>query len=134
MALDPKNRLTATNLILNASRATNNTAGLGVDLKGYTTGPIAVLVDIGTKTAGDNDGSVTVQLQSATTNSAAAATNVSSASVTTTNNTTSTSMIQLDPRAVSRYLFGRIIIAGTNSPAYPVSAVVIGEKQVQSVS
>jgi hypothetical protein len=134
MALDPKNRLTATNLILNAARATNNTAGLGVDLKGYTTGPIAVLVDIGTKTGGDNDGSVTVQLQSATTNSAAAATNVSGASVTTTNNTTATSMIQLDPRAVSRYLFGRIILAGTNAVSYPVSAVVIGEKQVQSVS
>src|SRR3954465_11365602 len=99
MALDPKNRLTSTNLILNASRATNNVAGLGVDLKGYTTGPIAVLVDIGTKTAGDNDGSVTVQLQSSPTNRAAAATNISSSSVTTTNNTTSTSAIQVDPRA-----------------------------------
>jgi hypothetical protein len=132
MALDPKNRLTATNLILNASRATNNTAGLGVDLKGYTTGPVAVVVDFGTKTAGDNDGTVTVQLQSATTNSAAAATNVSGASTNTSNNATATNMIQLDPRAVSRYLFGRIILTGTNSPAYPVSAVVIGEKQVQS--
>src|SRR5882724_2250965 len=100
MALDPKNRLTYTNLVLNASRATNNTAGLGVDLKGYTTGPIAVLVDIGTKTAGDNDGTVTVQLQSATSNSAAAATNISGAAVNTSNNTTSTSMIQVDPRAV----------------------------------
>lgn len=133
MALDPKNRLTYTNLILNASRATNNTAGLGVDLRGYTTGPIAVLVDIGTKTVGDNDGSVSVQLQSSATNSAAAATNVSAgAVVTTTNNTTATSTIQLDPRACLRYLFGRIILAGTNTPTYPVSAVVIGEKQVQS--
>jgi len=77
---------------------------------------------------------VTVQLQSSATNSAAAATNVSGASVTTTNNTTSTSMIQLDPRAVSRYLFGRIILSGTNTPTYPVSAVVIGEKQSQSIS
>src|SRR5882724_12296542 len=125
MALDPENRLTYTNLVLNAPRATNYTAGLGVDLQNYTTGPVAVVVDIGTKTAGDNDGTVTVQLQSATTNSAASATNISGAATNTSNNTTKTAAIQVDPRAVSRYLFGRIILTGTNSPAYPVSVTMI---------
>jgi hypothetical protein len=130
MSLDPKNELTFSNLLLAASRATNNVAGGGVDLKEYE-GSCAVLVNIGTKTVGDNDGAVTVKLQHAANNTASEATDITGANVATTNNTTAHGLISVDPRASLRYLFARIILAGTNSPAYPVAASLIGRKQVQ---
>jgi hypothetical protein len=130
--MDANKNLTYTKLLAASSQATNNTATAGVDLKEYE-GQCAVIVNIGTKTVGDNDANVSFQLQESATNSAAAATNVASASVSTTNNTNAHSTISVDPRARLRYLFGRWIInAGTNSPAYPVSATLVGVKQVQS--
>ena len=132
MSLDPKNEHTYTNLITSASYASNNAASSGFDTKEYE-GSLCVLVNIGVKTAGDNDGAVSVQMQSSATNSAAAATNVSaSAVVSTTNNTAAHGTIQIDPRACYRYLFARRIITGTNSPAYPIATSVLGTKQVQS--
>jgi hypothetical protein len=131
MSLDPKNEHTFTNMLLAASRATNNVASAGQDLKEYV-GSCAVLVNIGTKTVGDNDGAVTIQLQESDTNTASTGTNIASATVATTNNTTAHGTISVDPRARLRYIFARIILAGTNSPAYPLAVSFIGTKQVQS--
>lgn len=114
------------------SVATNNTASPGLDTQQYV-GQLAVVVNIGVKTAGDNDGAVTVQIQGSATNSAANATNIAStvSTAATTNNTAATAAVIFDKRAEFRYLFARITLAGTNSPAYPVSVVAVGQKQVQ---
>jgi hypothetical protein len=130
--MDLSKNFTYTKLLAASAQATNNTATSGVDTKEYE-GACAVIVNIGTKTVGDNDANVSFILQASATNSAAAATNISGATVTTTNNTNAHAVLQLDPRANLRYLFGRWIInAGTNSPSYPVSATLVGCKQVQS--
>jgi len=131
MPSDPKNEFTHTSIIRAASYATNNAASAGFDTRGYTTGALEVIVDIGVKTAGDNDGAIAVLVQSAANNTASEATNVSTLNVSTTNNTAALGQLQVDPRGTFRYLFLRRVITGTNSPAYPVSAVVVGKKQVQ---
>jgi hypothetical protein len=118
-------------LLAAKSQATNNTASPGVDLQQFQ-GKIAVHVDLGIKTAGDNDGTVTVQLQDSSTNNASNAANISGAATNTTNNTASFDKIYVDPRAQARYLFARVILTGTNSPAYPVSATIVGQKKYQS--
>ncbi len=130
MPSDPKNEHTYTSLVRAASYATNNAISTGFDTRGYS-GSLAVLVDIGVKTAGDNDGAITALLQAAANNTSSEATNVGTLNVATTNNTAATGIMQFDPRGSYRYIFIRRVIAGTNSPAYPMSATVIGTKQVQ---
>lgn len=130
MITDPKNALTWTSLLASKSHATNNVASGGMDLKGYK-GNIAVRVNLGVKTAGDNDGAVTVILQSAANNTAAEATNLSVANVATTNNTAASGTVLVDPDAAFRYLFARVVLAGTNSPAYPIAIEAVGTKQTQ---
>ncbi len=130
MALDPKNALTYTHMIASAAYSTNNAASTGVNMKGYE-GPCAVVVNLGVKTVGDNDGAVTVKLQASATNSAAAATDVSTTNVATTNNTAATGVIQFDPRANFQFLFTRQVITGTNTPTYPIAATLIGVKKKQ---
>lgn len=128
---DLKNGLTFTSSLASKSQATNNTAGTAFDTQGYI-GPVALRVNLGVKTVGDNDGSVTVIVQHSDDNTAANATNLSgAANVATTNNTAATGTILIDPRATKRYLFPRIILAGTNTPTYPVTAEFIGIKQTQ---
>jgi hypothetical protein len=46
-------------------------------------------------------------------------------------NTAASGRLQVDPRDSYRYLFARIILSGTNSPAYPVAIEMVGQKQVQ---
>ncbi len=130
MSFDPKNQLTYTSFITSAAYSTNNAASTGVDMKGYE-GTAAVVVNLGVKTVGDNDGAVTVKLQASATNSAAAATDVSTTNVATTNNTAAAGVIQFDPRANFRYLFTRQVITGTNTPTYPIAATLIGVKKKQ---
>ncbi len=131
MIRDPKGSLTFASLRTAAAAATNNNATAGLDIRDYT-GNLAVRVNIGVKTAGDNDGAITVKLQSAANNTAAEATDISAAgNVATTNNTAASGTLTVDTRAVQRYLFARIIIAGTNSPSYPLAVEVVGTKQVQ---
>lgn len=141
MITDPKNALTMTSLFVSKSQATNNSASVGFDTKGYV-GKLAVRVNIGIKTVGDNDGVATVILQASADNTAANATNLgtsnglgdSTTSVVSTNNAANSATLSVDPRAFAsgkRYLFCRLILAGTNTPTYPVSADVIGTKQVQ---
>lgn len=131
MALDLKNGLTYTSSLASKAQATNNTAGTAFDTRGYV-GPVAMRVNLGVKTAGDNDGAVTVIVQHSDDNTAANATNLSgAANVATTNNTAATGTILIDPRVTKRFLFPRIILAGTNSPSYPVTAEFVGVKQTQ---
>jgi hypothetical protein len=130
---DPANELTFATLGAPLSRATNNAATSGLDIRQYE-GVLAVRVAIGVKTVGDNDGAITVKLQAAANNTAAEATDITAAgNVATTNNTAASGTLSVDTRAAAayRYLFARIIIAGTNSPAYPVAIEVVGRKQVQ---
>lgn len=128
---DPKNDLTHATLVTTAAHATNNAASAGLDLKDYV-GSIAVRVNIGVKTAGDNDGAITVKLQSAANNTAAEATDITAAgNVATTNNTAASGTLSVDTRACHRYLFSRVILAGTNSPSYPLAISTVGRKQVQ---
>lgn len=141
MIPDPVNENTFTSMFVSKAQATNNTASVGVDTRGYI-GKLAVRVNLGIKTAGDNDGAVTVILQASADNTAANATNLSTTTglgssttnVATTNNTAASGSISVDPRAFGsgvRYLFARIILAGTNSPSYPVAAELIGVKQAR---
>lgn len=138
MPFEPANELTFGTLLSPISSATNNAASGGFDLRGYVD-PVAVRVSLGVKTAGDNDGAITVILQSAANNTASEATNLavgtgligSTTNVATTNNTAAAGTLSVDPRACFRYIFARRIISGTNSPAYPVSATVVGKKQIQ---
>jgi hypothetical protein len=131
MSMDPKNEHTFTTIAAPISRATNNAATAGFDTLGYE-GSIAVRVALGVKTVGDNDGAVTVTLQHAANNTASEATTISAAgNVATTNNTAASGTLTVDSRACLRYLFARIVLAGTNSPAYPVAIEAVGTKQVQ---
>lgn len=126
------NKLTYTTLLASKSHATNNVGSAGLDIKDYI-GTMAVRVNIGVKTAGDNDGAVTVQIKASATNALANATNITTATnaVSTTNNTAATGTIQVDTRSEYRYLFALVTLSGTNSPAYPVSVEAIGWKQSQ---
>ena len=133
MNVDLKNSLTFAAVLPTAAVATNNTASPGVDTLNYI-GQIAVVVNIGVKTVGDNDGTVAVVIQGSATNSAAAATNISGTNaVTTTNNTAAVGVVAFDKRAEYRYLFARVVLTGTNSPSYPVSVTLVGQSQVQPV-
>jgi hypothetical protein len=130
MTTDLKNALTHTTIGAPLSRATNNAATGGFDLQQYE-GVVAVRVALGVKTAGDNDGAITVILQHAANNTASEATNLAVGNVATTNNTAASGTLAVDTRATLRYLFARHIISGTNSPAYPTSIEAIGVKQNQ---
>jgi len=133
MPFDPKNNLTFTTLLVPLSRATNNAASAGFDTRGYNEGTLAVRVNIGVQTAGDNAMTFTVKLQHAANNTASEATDIAGANVASGGNNAASysGTIQVDPRATLRYLFARIIITAGNSPAAPISADVIGIKQVQ---
>ncbi len=129
---DPVNALTFTSLLASKSHATNNIGSTGLDMKSYQ-GRLAVRVNLGVKTAGDNDGAVTVTIKASADNTLANATAVTSTTNTvgTTNNTAASGTISVDPRAEFRYLFALVTLSGTNSPAYPVSVEAVGVKQVQ---
>ena len=129
--IDPVGELTWTQVLASKSHATNNVASTGVDISNYV-GTIACHVNIGVKTAGDNDGAVNVVIQASATNSAAAATNIVGATtnyIGTTNNTAASGEVRFDTRAEYKFLFARVILSGTNSPAYPLSVTAAGLKR-----
>lgn len=135
MNVDLKNSLTFASLKVPISVATNNTNYGVLDTQKYI-GQIAVRVLIGTKTAGDNDGTISVLIQASATNNASNATNLAGGgawAVNTSNNATTSGTIVFDKRAEFRYLFARVVLTGTNSPAYPVCIDTVGECQVQPV-
>ena len=132
MPRDLKNELTYTSMMNVASRATNNVASTGLDLRQYS-GSGCVRVAVGVQTTGDNAATLTVLAQSAANNTASEATNISGASFTTdgNNNASQGSTILIDKRSCYRYLFTRLVITGANSPAWPVGVEFVGTKQVQ---
>ncbi len=130
MSYDPANQQTFTTLLSSKSQATNNTRSAGFDTRPYE-GVIAVRVDLGVKTVGDNDGAVTVSILHAANNTASEGTAFTAAgNVTTTNNTAASGTLSIDTRACLRYIFALVVLAGTNSPAYPVQVTAVGQKQV----
>ncbi len=113
------------------AKATNNTRSAGLDTRDYD-GSIAVRVNLGVKTVGDNDGAVTVSILHAANNTASEGTALTAAgNVATTNNTAASGTLQVDTRACLRYIFALVVLAGTNSPSYPIAVDAIGTKQVQ---
>jgi len=128
--MDPKNELTIS--VMQPSTAkTANWNSTVIDTQQYV-GTCAVILNAGAKTAGDaGDTTLDVRLYgSAESNGAnAVILNNNFAQVTTTN---SHQIIQHDPRASSyQYLKAVAIIAGTNSPSFPVSMTFLGTKKLQ---
>jgi len=129
MNIDPKNQQTVASVIPAKSQANNTGAG-GVDLKDFI-GRVAVIVDIGAKTAGDADGAISVKVATSNDNNISNAVDYGTATVATNNATAKTGVISVDTRNALRYLFAIPTITGTNSPAYPLSVVAVGTKQTQ---
>lgn len=137
--IDPRGEYAFTSLLPSISQGTNNAASGGFDMRGYI-GRLAVRVNLGVKTVGDANGVVTVILQASADNTAANAVTlaagaglVGAVNVSTSNNAAASNTLSVDIRALpagARYLFSRTILAGGNTPTYPVAVEVIGKKQV----
>ncbi len=128
--IDPKNELTIS--VMQPSTAkTANWNSTVIDTQQYV-GQMAVILNAGAKTAGDaGDTTLDVRLMHSAESNGANATNCSLAftQVTTTN---SHQTLAYDPRAFSgRYLKAVATIAGTNSPAFPVSMTILGTTKLQ---
>jgi hypothetical protein len=132
MIIDPANEMTFA--FAPAKSQTNNTGAFIADLSNYQN-PVGVAFNIGTKTAGDSDGAITLRLMTSATNNISNATNytpaVGAANVATTNNATANGVLLVDPRNANQYLFYGVIVSGTNSPAYPIGAVAMGQKKYE---
>lgn len=113
---------------------TNNTGAFLLDRKDYH-GIINVRVNLGTKTAGDNDGNIAIRVMTSNTNNISNAVNYTpatgSATVGVTNNNTTAGSIAVDTRNAYRYIFYGVALSGTNSPAYPISVGTVGQTQVE---
>lgn len=130
--IDPANEMTWA--FAPAKSQTNNTGAFLANLSNYQA-PVAVAFNIGTKTAGDSDGAITLRLMTSATNNISNATNytpgVGSATVATTNNSTANGVLLVNPRDANQFLFYGVVVSGTNSPAYPIAASVCGSKKVE---
>jgi hypothetical protein len=132
ITIDPTNEHSFVTVFPAKSQSTNNTASAGVDLQSFI-GQLAIRVNIGVQTAGDNGSTFTVQMQDSATNNASNAANISNLSVVSGGNNAATYsfLMSVDPRAQNRFLFARIIIVGANSPAVPLAVEAIGTKRTQ---
>lgn len=125
--MNPENTPTAlsTVSVLPASSRTANANGTAVDLRPYE-GKVAVIVDAGDSTDGDDNSTYTIALLTGDD------TNISNASAATLNTSVSLTNVggvqtaSVDTRIAGRYLFAQANIAGANSPAFPVSVVATG--------
>lgn len=127
---DPKNELTIS-VMQPATAKTANWNSTVIDTRQYC-GTCAVILNAGAKTAGDTaDTTLDVRLYgSAESNGAnAVILNNNFAQVTTTN---SHQVLAHDPRSSAYpYLKAVAVIAGTNSPSFPVSMTFLGQKKLQ---
>jgi hypothetical protein len=132
MIIDPANELTWK--FAPPKSQTNNTGAFICDLSQFQ-GQVGVGFNIGTKTAGDSDGAITLRLQTSATNNISNATNytpgVGAANVATTNNATANGVLLIDPRTANRYAFYAVTVSGTNSPAYPIGVTAVGQQKVE---
>jgi hypothetical protein len=124
---DIKGSLTFT-VGLKSQAITTTTNGTGVDLQQYVGIPIAS-INCAAATAGSSP-TMDIKIQDSADNSTFA--DVSPA-IAATQVTTVDSIQQLaiDKRVVRRYIRAVATIGGTSSPSFPVSVVIIGEKQVE---
>ncbi len=132
MIIDPTKELTWA--VSPAKSQTNNTGAFIADLSNFQD-LVAVNFNIGTKTAGDSDGAITLRLITSATNNISNGTNytppIGSATVATSNNATNSGQLAVDVRSANQFLFYGVVVAGTNSPAYPIGVVAAGQKKVQ---
>lgn len=126
--IDPINDLTFGAIVPKSQ--TNNTGAFLLDRKDFH-GRINVRVDIGTKTVGDNDGNIALRVMHSNTNNISNAVNYGNSTVGVTNNNTTSGSIAVDTRDSYRYIFLGVTLTGTNSPAYPIAAVAVGQAQVE---
>lgn len=128
--IDPKNGLTFSVMEPSTSKTANWNSTV-IDTQQYV-GQMCVVLNAGAKTAGDaGDTTLNVRLMHSAESNGANATNanVNFDQVTTSN---SFQTRAFDPRAVSgRYLKAVAVIAGTNSPAFPVGMHILGTKKLQ---
>jgi len=112
----------------------NNTGAFIFNMAGYQA-PVCFAVGIGTKSTGDSDGAITVGVSTSATNNISNATNytpaVGSATVATTNNTSAMGTITVDPRNANQFVFFRVTVSGTNTPAYPLAIIAAGAQKVE---
>jgi hypothetical protein len=128
VTIDPVNELTYG--AITPKSQVNNVGQFLLDRKDFH-GRINVRVDIGTKTVGDNDGNIALRVLHSNTNNISNAVNYGSTTVGVTNNNTTSGSIPVDSRDSYRYLFIGVGLSGTNSPAYPISAIAIGQAQIE---
>lgn len=128
VTIDPINEMVYGQLLPKSQ--VNNVGGFLLDRKDVH-GRINVRVSIGTKTVGDNDGNIALRVLHSNTNNISNAVNYGNSTVGVTNNNTTSGSIAVDSRDSYRYIFLGIGLSGTNSPAYPISAIAVGQAQVQ---
>jgi hypothetical protein len=119
---DPSNTLDFTNALTNRS-ITANTNGLPIDLQQYK-GGVAFLVATGNATAGTTP-TLDISISHSSDNTNWSAANISGSQAT----NMSTQAITVDTRSVYRYVRPDLVIGGTNSPAFPVSVTMVGQKE-----
>lgn len=120
---DLPNYLTVSTLLAAASVASTANGTAVIDLVGYE-GSLAATVSASNATAGTNP-TLDLVFKTSADNS-----NWSNAGVSFTQITAATlQTVGIDTRNVDRYLRLDRVIGGTNSPAFPVAAVITGIKQ-----
>ena len=130
--MDLKNALTHA-VMQPATAKTANWNSSVIDLQQFQ-GVVAVILNAGAKTAGDaGDTTLDVRLYAGAESNGANAViiNQNFSQVTTVN---SYQVIGLDSRSLNsaqRYVKAVAVIAGTNSPSFPVSMGIVGKKQNQ---
>lgn len=127
MTPDLKNSATHAALYVSQAVAANANSAV-VDLKDYI-GNVTVILNAQAATAGTSP-TLNIRVMSGSESNGANATNAS-LNFNEVNSTNSLQTLNIDKRAIGRYMKLVGIIAGTNSPSFPVSATLVGVKQVQ---
>jgi hypothetical protein len=133
--IDPANELNWASLLGPSSLGTNNTASQGVNLINFLGRP-ALRYVIGNSTAGTTPG-ITLLIQTSATNNASNATNWNGTTLSPITNPTSNNaavvqgQIPIDTRGALQFLFVRAVLTGTNTPAFPVYAELVGSPHEQ---
>lgn len=127
---DPTNELTFTVMQTAASKSANFNSATVVDLQQFV-GQVAVIANIGTKTAGDADATLDIRLMGSAESNGANATNLNINFTQVTNVNVLVEAKAVEARCGYRYLKAVAVIGGTNSPAFPVGMVVAGVQQQQ---
>lgn len=122
--------LTTTELLRAASRTANVNSST-LNTTDYI-GTIRVQMVSGNITAGDNNSTYTLTLQDSDVDTAANFTTISNTwTLTAASNVATVATVDIPANDLKRFFRVMANIAGANSPAFPISASVIGRKQVE---